>query len=246
MNNLTDVAKIVCLRKAILIPNPACDTLASVVTAHVCRRHLESCHPQQYLIVQQKSLRAKSSAGDTAPKHASGKSPIEQALQKGAMLDSVRAQHNRRFMLWCIHDMRPFSVNMGLGFDLFVGGLSPLYAAQKMHHETLVNMMTAEYFKVKDIVKAALRDQWTSLGSAGPFCSIQMDMTTTNNVSFCAMSVSFIAQCNSGKLELVKINLVTRAFPFEHTAAVGCRGLGSHLPHCHPDPQSLPHRRLCR
>lgn len=190
------------------------------MTLCICFRHLETQHPQQFLDVKSKSLRMKKAetAASDATDKASGMAAMQAALARGKMQPAVRTQHNRRLMLWCVLDMRPFNVSMGLGFDLFVGGLAPLYAAEKMNRQTLVNMMTEEYFAVKGKVIDGLRTQWESMGGSGPFCSLQMDMTTTNNVAFCTINVSYISKADSGKFELTKVNLVTRSFPHDHKA----------------------------
>ncbi|CAN0155495.1 unnamed protein product, partial [Phaeothamnion confervicola] len=63
-------------------------------------------------------------------------------------------------------------------------------------------------------LQAELVEQYEFVGG-GPFCSFQVDMTSTLNTSYCAASVSFVNKRHEHR----RISLATRAFPGTHTAA---------------------------
>jgi hypothetical protein len=48
----------------------------------------------------------------------------------------------------------------------------------------------------------------------GPFSSLQMELNTTSNVSFCTLSVAFV----DSSFQFVRLSLATKAFPGTHTA----------------------------
>ncbi|MBC7728892.1 MAG: NAD(P)/FAD-dependent oxidoreductase, partial [Microbacteriaceae bacterium] len=85
--------------------------------------------------------------------------------------------------------------------------------------EPFDKLLIAEYVTVKQQIVNELQQQYQSLGHSLPFCSLQLDMTTTNNVAFCTLSVSFVKEAADSSFTMQKVNLVTRSFPHEHTAA---------------------------
>ena len=104
-------------------------------------------------------------------------------------------------------------MNGGEGFELFVSGLSPTYAVQQTHHTTITDLLNVEYIKVQDAVTATLKKLY--LASAGePFCSYEIDMTTTANTAYCTMSGNYI----SAEWVYERVNLCTREFPLDHKA----------------------------
>jgi hypothetical protein len=173
---------------------------------------------------QQKSSRlqrnAAAATAATAATTSASDGALAKAFNKGkAMSESTRREHNRRYMLMCVQDLRPCSMNHGDGFNVFVHGLSAAYAAETMCNSTFDKLLIAEYMTVKQQIVNELQQQYQSFGNSLPFCSLQLDMTTTNNVAFCTLSVSFVKEADDSSFTMQKVNLVTRSFPHEHTAA---------------------------
>src|SRR6478735_5867853 len=99
-------------------------------------RHLQKQHPAAAHDCDERSSRSKLNK----------KKEEEAILQRNGikagfarvapMSAQQRKQHDRRYMLMCVADLRPCSTNFGDGFQLFIGGFSPKYTAQQMHHKT--------------------------------------------------------------------------------------------------------------
>lgn len=72
---------------------------------------------------------------------------------------------------------------------------APEYAASDTSHPTLDKILTSLYDEAKASLVAKLkgaRDELKKMGYSGPFCSLQMDMTSISNDEFCTASVSVI------------------------------------------------------
>jgi len=87
------------------------------------------------------------------------------------MSESTRREHNRRYMLMCVQDLRPCSMNHGDGFNVFVHGLSAAYAAETMCNSTFDKLLIAEYMTVKQQIVNELQQQYQSFENSLPFCS---------------------------------------------------------------------------
>jgi hypothetical protein len=147
-------------------------------------------------------------AADAAARSANG-SKLKAAITKPTTMSAEqRKKHDRRYMLMCVADLRPFTMNVGEGFELFVGGFSAPYAVQHTHHTTITDLMNQEYITVQDSIIANLKELYTA-ADGEPFCSHEIDMTTTANTSYCTLSVNYI----SADWKYERVNLCTREFP---------------------------------
>jgi hypothetical protein len=196
-----------------------CETAHSIYVCSVCvyLSHLSKQHPAEGHDASMRSTRTKTSkekaAAEAAARNGNG-SGIRAAFAKAqAMSAEQRAKHDRRYMLMCVSDLRPFSMNDGEGFELFVGGFSPSYAVQHTHHQTIAGLMDQEYITVRDSVIATLKELYIS-AAGEPFCSHEIDMTTTANTSYCTLSVNYI----SAEWVYERVSLCTREFPLDHKA----------------------------
>jgi hypothetical protein len=179
--------------------------------------HLKKQHPAEHQDAELRSTRTKASkaaaAAAAAASSAKGNT-IKQALtQPQEMSRERRQKHDRRYMLMCVADLRPFSMNAGEGFELFVGGFSSAYAVQHTHQQTISDLLDLEYIKVRDCIIANLKELYTA-GAGEPFCSHEIDMTTTANTAYCTLSINSI----SSKWAYERINLCTREFSLDHKA----------------------------
>jgi len=125
---------------------------------------------------QQKSSRLQKNAAAataaTAATTSASDGALAKAFNKGkAMSESTRREHNRRYMLMCVQDLRPCSMNHGDGFNVFVHGLSAAYAAETMCNSTFDKLLIAEYMTVKQQIVNELQQQYQSFENSLPFCS---------------------------------------------------------------------------
>ncbi|CAM9297061.1 unnamed protein product [Pylaiella littoralis] len=119
----------------------------------------------------------------------------------------------------CCVDVRPFSMAASMGFQYFVGGLSPSYMQQTIHKATMERILEALAADVRVNLIAKLKDHIFScqqLGRGGPYFGVQSDLTSTHGTEFCTLTVSFVPK---GSTELERLTLTTKAFPGTHTAS---------------------------
>ncbi|CAN0223010.1 unnamed protein product [Pylaiella littoralis] len=105
------------------------------------------------------------------------------------------------------------------GFQYFVGGLSPSYVQETIHKSTMENILDALAGDVRTNLITKLKDYIVSckeLGWGGPFFGLQSDLTSTQGIEFCTLTVSFIPK---GNTEMERLTLTTKAFPGTHTAS---------------------------
>lgn len=127
-----------------------------------------------------------------------------------------REEHNRRYVIFCALEARPFSLASGAAFRYFVGGFSPSYASQVIHPETVTKLLTELSAEVKAAITAKLsahHDSVTKLGWHGPFVGIQMDMTTAFNTEYITVALSYVSE----EWCMERLTVCTKAFPGRHT-----------------------------
>lgn len=127
-----------------------------------------------------------------------------------------RHEHNRRYVIFCALESRPFNMAAGAAFRYFIGGFSPSYASQTIHPETVNKHLIELSTEVNTAITAKLRaqhDSVTKLGWYGPFVGIQMDMTTVFNTEYITVALSFVSEdwC------MERVTVCTKAFPGKHT-----------------------------
>ncbi|CAN0446287.1 unnamed protein product, partial [Pylaiella littoralis] len=119
----------------------------------------------------------------------------------------------------CCVDVRPFSMAERAGFQYFVGGLSPSYVQETIHKSTMEKILDALAADVRTNLITKLKDYNVSckeLGWGGPFFGVESDLTSTQGIEFCTLTVSFIPK---GNTEMERLTLTTKAFPGTHTAS---------------------------
>lgn len=184
----------------------------------MCFRHLKNGgHPAEHKDVDTRSSRtttAKQRKASAIAERVVSDRNIQAQLARPALLSQQkRKKHDRRYMLMCVSDLRPFSMNAGEGFELFVGGLSAGYAAQRTHQGTLDKLLNDEYVRVQTMVQEQLNQLHTAAAGEA-FCSFEVDMTTTANTSYCTFSINYISE----QWTYERLNLCTREFPLDHKA----------------------------
>ncbi|CAN0069286.1 unnamed protein product, partial [Pylaiella littoralis] len=130
-----------------------------------------------------------------------------------------KKEHHVRYVIMCCVDVRPFSMAERAGFQYFVGGLSPSYVQETIHKSTMENILDALAADVRTNLITKLKDYIVSckeLGWGGPFFGVQSDLTSTQGIEFCTLTVSFIPK---GNTEMERLTLTTKAFPGTHTAS---------------------------
>lgn len=146
-----------------------------------------------------------------------GKRTIAKFVASTAMREKDRHDLNRRYVIMCAIDMRQEHMAQQRGFKLFLGKLSPEYATCPMNSTTFNNTLTDICGEVKNDVIEQLRKQRQSCmdhGYEGPFCGVQVDLTSAGRVKYCTASVSIIPPDFGGRRHLA---LGTRLFRGRHT-----------------------------
>jgi hypothetical protein len=123
-------------------------------------------------------------------------------------------EYTRRRVLWSAIDMRPCNVSSGDGYQLLIGHIAPAFAGPTLNSQAFNTALQQEYVTVKDAMISKLQQQHDELRGL-PFCSVQLDLTTELNRSFCTLSVSFI----DSTFTYQRFMLVNRDFPLDHKAA---------------------------
>ena len=103
---------------------------------------------------------------------------------------------DRLSVIWCVRDGRPLeSLKDDVRHKLILSKFVPEYAASDTSHPTLDKVLASLYDEAKSSLVAKLkgvRDELQQIGYSGPFCSLQLEMTSINNDEFCTASVSVI------------------------------------------------------
>lgn len=123
-----------------------------------------------------------------------------------------RTRLNRLYTVFNAIDLRQCSMNAGDGYKRFVGGMSSEYAAHPLHPTTFVTNLDEVYTETVATVTTDLKmlpDDCESIGCLGPFCSLQLDLTTMVNTEYCTAAVTFIPQEYT---EIKRYTLAIQAF----------------------------------
>ena len=117
------------------------------------------------------------------------------ASRRKPLPPQLKARLDRLSVIWCVRDGRPFEALKDVGHKLLLSEFAPEYAASDISHGTLDKILSSLY----DDAKAALvtklkraRDALSKMGYSGPFCCLQLDMTSVSMDEFCTASVSVI------------------------------------------------------
>lgn len=150
---------------------------------------------------------------------ASGRKTVRKSTsaKAGKISNSERRAGNRKYVIMCAIDMRPDYIAYQRGFKLFLGHFAPEYATNPMQGTTFNDILTDLRLEVKDEIVRQLKSQRESClehGHDGPFCGIQIALTTVGHVEYCTASCSIIPP-NFG--ERLHLTLSARAFPGHHT-----------------------------
>lgn len=111
------------------------------------------------------------------------------------MSAQLKDRLDRLSVIWCVRDGRPLEALKDIGHKLILSEFVPDYAASITSHATLDKIFTSLYDEAKASLIAKLksvRDELQKAGYPGPFCSLQLDMTSIGNDEFCTASVSVI------------------------------------------------------
>ena len=74
-----------------------------------------------------------------------------------------RHEHNRRYVIFCALESRPFNMAAGAAFRYFIGGFSPSYASQTIHPETVNKHLTELSTEINTAITAKLRARHDSV-----------------------------------------------------------------------------------
>lgn len=107
----------------------------------------------------------------------------------------LKARLDRLSVIWCARSGRSWEALNDVGYKLLLSEFVPDYVASTMSQPTRDKILTSLYNDAKASLVAELktvRDDLKSQGYKGPFCSLQLDMTSIGNDEFCTASVSLI------------------------------------------------------
>ena len=111
------------------------------------------------------------------------------------MSPKLKDRLDRLSVIWCVRHGRPFEALKDVGHKLILSEFVPEYAASNTSHSALDKILTTLYDEGKAALVAKLksvRDEFQQAGYSGPFCSLQLDLTSISNDEFCTASVSTI------------------------------------------------------
>jgi hypothetical protein len=144
-------------------------------------------------------------------------------VKGSSMSASKRKELNRLYVLWTATACRPFDlINSDMGFRLFLSQLDPAYLRETISDDTINRILALECDTVRNGIVNELKEQrdWMCSGGVSTsFLAATVDLTTTANVEYATLSVSFVNK----DMELKKIGLCTRPFTGVHTAEA-CAG----------------------
>ena len=132
------------------------------------------------------------------------------------MCEGLRKQMNRHMVAWCVLDGRPWVMGGDLDFKMLMAPMVPEYAATTPAASTLEKILEDMYIEVKARVIEVLRShdvELTKSEYSGPFCSLQLDLTTNANQEYCTALVCLLSM---GPSRPVRLNLATWLFPGTH------------------------------
>lgn len=130
-----------------------------------------------------------------------------------------RDRLNRKLVLWCVLNGRPWTALDDVGFKLLLAEFSPGYAVTTPLKVTLDKILADLYSEVQVEVTGVLKslhEGFRKIGHPGGFCSLQLDLTTVANQEFCTASASVLLPDST---EVEHISLATTVFPGTHKEA---------------------------
>ena len=98
-------------------------------------------------------------------------------------------------MIWCVQSGRPWRALRDPGHKLLLSEFVPEYAATDISHAALDKILLEMYQTAKTSLVAQLKEAYEELkkiGYHGPFCCLQLDLTSIGTDEFCTASVSVI------------------------------------------------------
>ena len=107
----------------------------------------------------------------------------------------LRARLDRKSMIWCVRNGRPWAALQDAGLKLILSEFVPDYAASSTSHGVLDKILSSMYDDAKASLVKTLEQVHTDLkerGYNGPFCSLQLDLTSVASNEFCTASVSVV------------------------------------------------------
>lgn len=98
-------------------------------------------------------------------------------------------------MIWCVQSGRPWRALRDPGLKLLLSEFVPEYAATDISHAAMDKILLEMYQTAKTSLVAQLKEAYEELkkiGYHGPFCCLQLDLTSIGTDEFCTASVSVI------------------------------------------------------
>lgn len=151
-------------------------------------------------------------------RNVTGVAPLFHTLKGSGegMLAQQRHRVNRKQVIMCVLDGRPWAEISGLGHRVLMGEFSLEYALSTPSSGTLEKILSEIFFEVKNAVVETLRSlhlEYGSVGYVGGFCGLQLDLTTMANQEYCTASVAAILP---GDTNVAHLGLATKVFPGTH------------------------------
>lgn len=111
------------------------------------------------------------------------------------MAEDRRERLNRKYVIWCVVNGMPWKAVDNIGFKLIIAEWDPVLAATPPSFQTLdrvfLDMYDAAKAEMIKIIDGVRRDN-KNYGYDGPFCSLQIDRTSEENVEYMALSIQLI------------------------------------------------------
>lgn len=105
------------------------------------------------------------------------------------------ARIHRKYVVWCVVNGRPWKAIDDIGLKLIIAEWDPGFAATTPTFDTLDKVLREMYCTAKtelvEILQSARKDN-KKKGYDGPFCSLQLDLTSKANVEYIAASVQLV------------------------------------------------------
>lgn len=111
------------------------------------------------------------------------------------MLADQKQRLNRKRVIWCAVNGRPWAALKDIGLKLILAEFSPEAAASTPAFSTLNAVLNDMYRDLKTDVKGVLQTSSDFLkkhGYDGPYSSLQLDLTTVASVEYITASVGLI------------------------------------------------------
>ncbi|CAN0547022.1 unnamed protein product, partial [Laminaria digitata] len=132
------------------------------------------------------------------------------------MPDAQKERLHRKYVIWCVVNGRPWSAISDVGLKLIIAEWDPAFAAATPHPDTLKKILVSMYHAAKEVVVGIIKTAHSEnkeRGYDGPFCSLQMDLTTVANVEYATASINLVRW---GDTTPTRLSLAVRAFHGTH------------------------------